>query len=93
MVNDPAAARARAASSLKARGDVDEFDYEDDLFDQKAHDELQHEIEESEKMHKELEDEVHRSEEIHKAGLYKLNPVDPYGLKAPPGFTPLAPEM
>jgi hypothetical protein len=93
MVNDPAAARARAASSLKARGDVDEFDYEDDLFDQKAHDELQHEIEESEKMHKELEDEVHRSEEIHKAGLYKLNPVDPYGLKAPPCFTPLAPEM
>lgn len=64
MMNDPYAAKLRAAA--KTRGDIDEFDYEDDLFDQKAHDELQHEIEESEKMHKELEEEVHRSEEIHK---------------------------
>jgi hypothetical protein len=60
LVNDPMSAKRRAAAT--ARGDIDEFDYEDDGMDEK----LQHDIEESEKMHKELESEVHRSEEIHK---------------------------
>ena len=50
----------RYTQAMKARGDVDEFDYDDE--GEAMSDELKHEIEASEKLHRALEDEVHKSE-------------------------------